>query len=97
MLRMQAILNADPRSHRTRRISVQDNMPVSCSSAKGRSCSGALNYILRRRAAQMLSADASSCLPWAESALQPADSISRLFEHELFEGLPRVTEAGPAH
>ena len=65
------------KAHRHVVISLQDNQPVSFSHAKGRATSWALNRVMRQKAASTISAQIRLLLPWVQSALQPADDISR--------------------
>ena len=67
-----------PSIHGCAVFSIQDNQPTACAMAKGRSPSFALNRVLRQRAALCLSSGLKLYLPWAESAKQPADELSRI-------------------
>ena len=67
-----------PSVHGCAIFSIQDNQPTACAMAKGRSPSFALNRVLRQRAALCLSSGLKLYLPWAESAKQPADELSRI-------------------
>ena len=69
---------AEPRLHRRRLVSMQDNMACSASFEKGRSASEPLNYLLRRRCALCAAAELQIALPWVETARQTADGLSRL-------------------
>lgn len=71
-------LAAWPSVHGCAIFSIQDNQPTACAMAKGRSPSFALNRVLRQRAALCLSSGLKLFLPWAESAKQPADELSRI-------------------
>ncbi len=71
-------LAAWPGVHGSAIFSIQDNQPSACAMAKGRSPSFALNRVLRQRAALCLSSSLKLFLPWAESAKQPADELSRI-------------------
>lgn len=71
-------LAAWPSVHGCAIFSIQDNQPTACAMAKGRSPSYALNRVLRQRAALCLSSGLKLYLPWAESAKQPADELSRI-------------------
>jgi len=57
--------------------SLQDNFPVACVWAKGRSSSWALNRVARQASGLGLAAGIRMVLPWVESERQPADGISR--------------------
>ena len=70
-------LACDERAHRHVVISLQDNQPVSFSHAKGRATSWPLNRNLRQKAASLIASRMRLMLPWVQSALQPADDISR--------------------
>ena len=71
-----------PRAHRHVVLSLQDNQPWAGASAKGRSPAHAVNHLLRRRAALVLAAQLQVLLPWVQSAVMPADWLSRLINYE---------------
>jgi len=64
-------------AHRHVVVSLQDNQPVSFSHSKGRATSWSLNRCLRQKSAATLASSIRLLLPWVQSALQPADDISR--------------------
>ena len=78
VLKMLRRVSSWPGLHGVALFSLQDNMPTACSMTKGRSPSFPLNRVLRMKAAACLAARLRVFLPWVESALQPADSLSRL-------------------
>ncbi len=57
--------------------SLQDNNAVSGSFTKGRSSNAGLNFLCRKFASVVLAARLWVLLPWVQSALQPADYLSR--------------------
>jgi hypothetical protein len=63
--------------HRSKFVSLQDNMPVSGSFSKGRSPSPPLLYLTRMKAAQCLAFGFSLFLPWVQTSIMPADEASR--------------------
>ena len=74
---MMGILAKDVDCHRHKVLSLQDNRPVVGAFSKGRSTAGALNRACRQKAAVGLAAEIAVFLPWVESALMPADELSR--------------------
>ena len=96
VVQLMSIVTRDPRSHRHKIISLQDNRPVAGSFAKGRSTAPTLNRACRQRASYALAADLQVLLPWIQSKLMPADGLSRDIEGDAidapFEG-PRVVTA----
>ena len=78
VVRMMEIACRDPRSHRHRVLSLQDNRPVCGSFAKGRSTAPALNRLCRQRASFGLATELQVLLPWTEPKKMPADGLSRL-------------------
>lgn len=76
-VRVSSLIAREPSSHRKKFISLQDNLPVQGSWMKGRSPSGPLNYLLRKRSANTLATGTKLILPWTESHLMPADDLSR--------------------
>ena len=77
VVRLTARLATFAGAHRSRIISLQDNLPTTCSMTKGRSPKHQLNYLIRRRAASSLGASLQVLLPWVQSKLQVADEASR--------------------
>ena len=77
VIRLLDILTRSIRFHRAKVVSLQDNRGVSGSMGKGKSPSGPLNYLLRRKAARCLAAQLYTLLPWVESCRMPADALSR--------------------
>ena len=72
---------------RCKLISFEDNMPVAFAIAKGRSSSGPLNFLLRRRCALCAAAELRLLLPWVETWRMPADWVSRCKTwREVLEG-----------
>jgi hypothetical protein len=67
-----------PQAHRSKVISLQDNMGIAGSFHKGRSPAPALNYLLRRRTARTIAGAWRLILPWVETVRQVADHLSRL-------------------
>ena len=65
-------------AHRTKVMNMEDNMVAAWAFAKGRSTSGGLNYLLRKRAALSAVTDIRQHLPWVDTERQPADKLSRL-------------------
>ena len=70
--------HASCHSHRV--ISLEDNMPISCASAKGRSSSYPLNAIMRQKSAYTLACNIRLILPWVDTKSMPADDLSRLVD-----------------
>ena len=64
-------------AHRTKMMSLEDNMVTAWAFAKGRSSANDLNYLCRRRAALMSVTDIRQHLPWTDTERQPADKLSR--------------------
>jgi hypothetical protein len=82
---------AQCRAARRRKVLLlEDNMPVACSFAKGRSQAPALDFLLRKRVAFATAGQTQLLLPWVETALQPADEVSRL------QGTSAGVAPGPA-
>ena len=77
VVRMVAGLAAMAGTHRHKVMSMQDNLPCTCSMTKGRSPKGTLNYLVRKKAANCLGANIALLLPWVQSKLQKADDLSR--------------------
>ena len=77
VLRMLIILASCSRCHRSRILSLQDNMGVASILSKGRSSTPVLNYLARRRCALCCFSEIYLLAPWVESAKQPADKSSR--------------------
>ena len=78
VVRSARLLALRTRWHRARFNALQDNRPTSGACTKGRSPSPGLNFLLRQKAAACLAAGIRLLVPWVESALQPADDLSRL-------------------
>ena len=68
-------------------LSLEDNLALQGSWSKGRSPSGPLNFILRRRAATCIAARITMLLPWVQSPAMPADELSRR-QHAAHQGGP---------
>ena len=77
VLKLFMALAAHVSAHRSKVLSLQDNMPTAYGWARGRSSAPAINYLLRRRAAHCIGAEIAGILPWVETSLQPADDASR--------------------
>jgi hypothetical protein len=77
VLKLLALLAANARCHRSKFLTLQENLPVSSMLAKGRSSRPLLNFLLRRRAAMCCAAEITLLAPWVESGKQPADDASR--------------------
>ena len=69
---------ADGRLHRRRLTSMEDNMACAGAFEKGRSSSGPLNYLMRKRAALCAAAELQIALPWAETTRMTAGSLIRV-------------------
>ena len=67
----------EPALPKTKLISLPDNQPIAGASQKGRSPSGPVNYVLRRKSARALSMGLRVILPWVEACKMPADWLSR--------------------
>jgi hypothetical protein len=59
-------------------FALQDNMACAGSMNKGRSCAWALNRAIRRKSALALACCLRFVMPWVETALMPADELSRI-------------------
>ena len=81
VVKLLDIITRDPRCHRTRMLSLQDNRPIAGSFGKGRSTAPALNRLCRQRAAYCLAGEVQLLLPWVQSALMPADWLSRQIDN----------------
>jgi hypothetical protein len=77
VFKLFATLAAHSGSHRSKVLSLQDNMPTAYAWARGRSSSIAVNYILRRTTAHCIGSEITAALPWVETSKQPADDASR--------------------
>ena len=77
VLRLLRIMASCHRCHRSKIISLQDNLAVAALLAKGRSSAPLLNFLLRRRTAYCLFAELLLIAPWGESGKQTADESSR--------------------
>ena len=73
-------------AHRSRVLSLQDNMPTSYGWARGRSSAPAINYLLRRRSAHCIGSEIAAILPWVETSRQPADEASRALDGAALAG-----------
>ena len=80
VVKLSGLLARCPSMHRSKVISLQDNRPAQGASMKGRSVAPALNYLLRKKAANCVAACINMILPWTASALMPADALSRQAE-----------------
>ena len=76
-LRVLARLAVIPSAHRSKVLSLEDNMAFAGAAAKGRSTAGPVNYILRRRCALTSATEIRMHLPWIETERMPADGLSR--------------------
>ena len=77
VFKLFATLAAHSGSHRSKVLSLQDNMPTANAWARGRSSSIAVNYILRRKTAHCIGSEITAVLPWVETSKQPTDDASR--------------------
>ena len=77
VIKLLEAVAACSRSHRHRIQSLEDNLALAFAFEKGRSPSGALNYILRERCALCAAAELMIGLPWVETDRMPADEASR--------------------
>ena len=77
VLRALEPIAADAKLHRRRLTSMEDNMACAGAFEKGRSSSGPLNFLLRRRAALCAAAELQIALPWVETSRMTADGLSR--------------------
>ena len=77
VLSLLRILASCARCHRSKILTLQDNMAVAATLSKGRSSTPALNFLLRRRCAFCCFAEITIVAPWVESGKQPADESSR--------------------
>lgn len=77
VVRLSALLARCPGAHRHKVISLEDNKPCQGASAKGRSSAPALNFLLRKKAANCVASQLAFILPWTASQLMPADELSR--------------------
>ena len=78
VIRLLELFVQDPRNHRWRVLSLQDNRPVSGSFSKGRSTAPGLNRLCRKRAALTVAGQIQLHLPWVQSVVMPADGLSRI-------------------
>ena len=67
-----------PKLHRHEVSTLEDNLAWAAVAAKGRSSSGDLTLLRRRRRALQVAAEVRQVLPWVETARQPADGLSRM-------------------
>ena len=67
-----------PGAHRSKVLSLEDNMAFAGAAAKGRSTAGPVNYLLRRRCALSSATEIRMHLPWVETERMPADGLSRM-------------------
>ncbi len=93
VIKLLSMLAQDPRAHRHRVLSLQDNRPVAGSFAKGRASSEALNRLCRKRAAISIAAEIYMLLPWVQSGVMPADWLSRL-QDDAEPSQPRLAPQG---
>ena len=77
VLKLLRILVARASCHRSRILTLQDNMAVAAILAKGRSSTPAFNFLMHRRCAFCCFAEIIVVAPWVESGKQPADESSR--------------------
>ena len=77
VIKLLELLAKEPRCHRRRLLSLQDNRPVSGSFAKGRSTAPPLNHLCRQKASFSLAAELQLLLPWVQTSRMPADELSR--------------------
>ncbi len=92
VVRLTECLAAHPATRRHKVLSLQDSMPCMCAMAKGRSPTGPLNYLVRRRSASALGGELGVLLPWVQSRLQAADGLSRRLDGAPEAGLPPSLE-----
>ena len=76
-LRVLARLAVIPEAHRSKVLSLEDNLAFAGAAAKGRSTAGPVNYLLRRRCALSSASEIRMHLPWIETERMPADGLSR--------------------
>ena len=76
--KMLGQLASFPSAHGYSIVSLEDNMPVCGSNAKGRSSSYPLNAVMRRKTALILACNWAVVLPWIDTHAMPADHLSRL-------------------
>ena len=77
MVKLLEIVTRNDRCHRSKLLSLQDNRPICGSFGKGRSTAPALNRLCRQRIALCVAGEVQILLPWTQSALMPADDLSR--------------------
>ena len=77
VVKISRALSANASAHRTKILSLQDILVTAGSMAKGRSPAATINYLCRQKAANTLGGRISMVLPWTETSLMPADSLSR--------------------
>ena len=77
VLKLLGILAARVSCHRSRIVTLQDNMAVAAILAKGRSSTPALNCLMSRRCSFCCFSEIVVIAPWVESGKQPADESSR--------------------
>ena len=77
VVRLLKILSARAEAHNHRVISLQDNTVICGSFTKGRSPAPAVNHLARQRSALSIASAIGLVLPWAPTAEQTADDISR--------------------
>ena len=66
-----------PAAHRSKLLSLEDNLSFAGAASKGRSTAGPLNFLLRRRCALSAATEICLHLPWVETERMPADGLSR--------------------
>ena len=81
VLKLLRLLSQCPDHYDSLIISLQDNMPTACSIAKGRSPVFALNRLLRMKASICLRSQFRTLIPWVQSAIMPADELSRIIKN----------------
>ena len=93
VVRLARLLSVRPSAHRHFVISLQDNQPCAWSHAKGRSTSWPLNRLWRMKTSSLLVSAIRLFLPWVESAMMPADMLSRQHEYIPRQKLLRPPQA----
>ena len=77
VVKLVAGIASIPSLHRTKCMSMQDNLATSCAMTKGRSATHGMNHLARRKAAHTMGAGITLLLPWVQSNKQAADELSR--------------------
>ena len=77
VVKLLELMTLDARCHRHKVLSLQDNRPIVGAFTKGRSPTGGLNRLCRQKTAFCCAAEIQVLLPWVQSPVMPADSLSR--------------------